>query len=552
MEVIILEILIKYTYEIIKISWKYSFKSIFLIYYFNSINPNICFEGNMKNNYGKHVLISKTIFKNNSIVLSFFFWLMLLSTATLNANNLIVSQTAYLVEKNTSLHSIKVKFDLSWENSWKVNSAPNNWDAAWLFIKFKVNNSEWKHATLDTILENFTVTNNNSIPATFNPTNAGKGVFITRLDYDTGNNNLDCVKLRWNYGLDGVGDNDSIQVKVFAIEMVYVPQGGFHLGSGGSDSAHFYTYPSSSSTYMVNSENALNVGTTTGNLYYTPSNYTGDGLGPIPATFPKGFKAFYCMKYEITQEQYAEFLNSLTATQKSARYFNNFNNYRYYIKLVNGIYGCDGNNNGILNEADDGQNIACNWLSYSDGAAYADWSGLRPMTELEYEKACRGTASPISNEYAWGNATLIAVTSISNPRTTNEEALPSNANCVSGNFTQGPMRVGNFARSSSNRQQSGGSYYGIMELSCNLWERIITVGNPTGRSFTGLNGDGILGGDGNANVTGWPSGNSVGSGYRGGDWNNLENSGRVSDRIYAAYISSIRFFTVGFRCCIIP
>jgi hypothetical protein len=40
-------------------------------------------------------------------------------------------------------------------------------------------------------------------------------------------------------------------------------------------------------------------------------------------------------------------------------------------------------------------------------AAFADWSGLRPMSELEYEKACRGYNTPaVPNEYAWGNAKL--------------------------------------------------------------------------------------------------------------------------------------------------
>ncbi|OYQ52214.1 hypothetical protein CHX27_00075, partial [Flavobacterium aurantiibacter] len=31
-----------------------------------------------------------------------------------------------------------VQFDLSWENSWRVNFGPANWDAAWVFVKFRV------------------------------------------------------------------------------------------------------------------------------------------------------------------------------------------------------------------------------------------------------------------------------------------------------------------------------------------------------------------------------------------------------------------------------
>ena len=36
------------------------------------------------------------------------------------------------------------------------------------------------------------------------------------------------------------------------------------------------------------------------------------------------------------------------------------------------------------------------------GVAFADWAGLRSMTELEYEKACRGPLEPVAGEYAFG------------------------------------------------------------------------------------------------------------------------------------------------------
>ena len=43
----------------------------------------------------------------------------------------------------------------------------------------------------------------------------------------------------------------------------------------------------------------------------------------------------------------------------------------------------------IFNSPNDGLYIPLH-ISWSDMSAYLDWSGLRPMTELEYEKACRG------------------------------------------------------------------------------------------------------------------------------------------------------------------
>jgi len=40
---------------------------------------------------------------------------------------------------------------------------------------------------------------------------------------------MDSVKLNWNYGLDLVTAIDSVEIKVFATEMVYVPNGSFAL-----------------------------------------------------------------------------------------------------------------------------------------------------------------------------------------------------------------------------------------------------------------------------------------------------------------------------------
>ena len=67
-----------------------------------------------------------------------------------------------------------------------------------------------------------------------------------------------------------------------------------------------------------------------------------------------------------------------------------------------------------------------------DGAAYADWSGLRPMTELEFEKACRGNQTPVANEFAWGTASITAATGISNDGAADEVDGTAGANCEFG------------------------------------------------------------------------------------------------------------------------
>ena len=41
-----------------------------------------------------------------------------------------------------------VTFDLSWENSWRLSSGVSNWDAAWVFVKYRVGAGEWLPANL--------------------------------------------------------------------------------------------------------------------------------------------------------------------------------------------------------------------------------------------------------------------------------------------------------------------------------------------------------------------------------------------------------------------
>jgi formylglycine-generating enzyme required for sulfatase activity len=190
-----------------------------------------------------------------------------------------------------------------------------------------------------------------------------------------------------------------------------------------------------------------------------------------------------------------------------------------------------------------------------DVAAYLDWSGLRPLTELEFEKACRGTLAAVTDEYAWGSTSITGAANITNGGSTNETSTTFGVNAVY-NFNanvQGPMRAGVFATGSSTRAQSGAGYYGMMELSGNLWERPVTVGNATGRGFTGVHGNGTLSTNGRANETGWPglAGGEVtgatGAGFRGGAWNGAAIYLRVSSRYVAADNSTGRGYDYGGR-----
>ena len=64
------------------------------------------------------------------------------------ANNIAVRNVA-LTGNNISGHYTLIKFDLSWDNSWRVSTGPSNWDAAWVFAKYRVQGDTlWHHVTL--------------------------------------------------------------------------------------------------------------------------------------------------------------------------------------------------------------------------------------------------------------------------------------------------------------------------------------------------------------------------------------------------------------------
>ncbi len=469
----------------------------------------------------------------------------------------VAATNVTLTGQNISSQYTLVQFDTAWDYSWRDSV---NWDAAWIFVKYKVSGGDWAHATLNTSGHTAPSGSTISTPAD------GKGVFIYRSAVGTGSVNWTGVQLRWNYGADGVANNAIVQVKVFAIEMVYIPQGPLLLHSGTS-SATIAEFTSSNS---ISSEAAIPEGAITWAMESINSGAgTADGssgynaaLGP---SYPKGYQAIYSMKYEMSQRQYAEFLNMLTSTQANT-YYPGMPFCRYYIiSNVDGVYGCDANNNGILNESTDGGWTACNYLSWADGLAYADWAGLRPMTELEFEKICRDPGIA-GNEYAWGTTDISQATGISNANTSSEVASTTAANAVFGNLASvpGPLRVGGLTSATDTRVEAGASYYGVMEMSGNLWERVVTVAKyarngsswiETGAgAFNGQHGDGSLDTNGYANVSTWPSPTAtigytaVGAGVRGGDWVDIASYLRVSDRHNAADPNADRFVaSYGFR-----
>lgn len=458
-----------------------------------------------------------------------------LASLCLMANNLQI--TNFTVNQSNQT----VSFQVSWNNAWRFTSTPNNWDAVWIFVKFRQCNSfddPWTHGVISTTLSD------HSIPAALEAIRSdGSAVGV-----DPAPNNLGIMlrpAVADTYSTFGphavtlkvtnLPTSGQYDFRIFGIEMVFIPQGAYKLGTlYGNHWTHGAAFDTTGNhwgdphvAYNITSENAI--------LLKWSGNSTGIN---VPAAFPKGFKAFHVMKYEISQGQYAAFLNTLPSSAAAARYPGNFNSHRN--RLINtGVYP-----NQYYSDRED---RAQNFLSWDDLCAYLDWAALRPITEMEYEKICRGGPAPdVPGEYAWGSTTVVAGTTFSiAPENGTEVFSNAGANCtyngityVAGDGGTGPARVGIHAKPNSpSRQASGATFYGVMDMSGNVWEFVIMVSAPNGSAsgsptFDGALGDGALDWTtGKANVSTWPSANPAGFGLRGGSWADGDpNRLRISDR----------------------
>jgi formylglycine-generating enzyme required for sulfatase activity len=320
--------------------------------------------------------------------------------------------------------------------------------------------------------------------------------------------------------------------------MVFVPAGAYYLGdpdtTSRNDAAFFGNTPNS--IFEVKFENqVINIGSQLGQLNYRPSQpiYQGDRQGPVPASFPKGVQAFYIQKYEISQGAYASFLNTLGA---QASYFrSNFGGKDYYksrgsLNLENDRYAAKSPNRPL------------NFVSWDDGCAFADWAGLRPMTELEFEKACRGPEVPIAHQFPWGTGNKKDLARYVD----RDDELKLKAGIDEAQL------------SDQNRAVFAASYWWVMDLAGSLWERVVSIGHPAGRAFKGSHGDGRLSGYGYPTNDDWPRGDDErngGYGYRGGGYyehgkpeTDFNPHSPISWRNYAAWAGGPRSIVYGFRC----
>lgn len=537
------------------------------------------------------------------------------------ANNVSISDVMLYGRDDTN-KIIYIQFTVEWENSFRglsptTYSSDLRYDALWAFVKFrKAGDGNWYHAILSTSgseAEDPFIT----VESPVNADSKCYGALIYRTYPGSGTTGSD-ITLSWNWGPTGNNLNldttDSIsEIRVFAIEMVYVahPE-NFYLGDGtnrtGQTNSHFWA-----ANDTTDARAYVTIDETTNSTMYVSNKDDGTGASSLDITWvdesgtagtiasPRmaiptyckmaNWYDFYAMKYEITQGQYRDFLNTLTQAQQNNRVeadISDEDDEYTYVMAGSGVtsiqnrqtikagadpgdgqpytFGCDLDNDNVMNEDNDGEDIAMNFMNWMDLCAYADWAGLRPLTEIEFEKLCRGCIyTPVQQEYAW------ATTEVSDSLTTGQSLLnagessevsPNRGNGLSnygGTWLNGPMRVGFAATDITNRQSAGAGDYGCMNLCGNVWEMCVSLGNTAFFSYQGTSGDGTLyntaPNQGDATNTDWPGysggdscvSGAAGSGLRGGSWENTAGYLRASDRYYAGMPITTRHSSYGGR-----
>ena len=344
----------------------------------------------------------------------------------------------------------------------------------------------------------------------------------------------------WDYWADRAAVEADVDVELFAIEMVFVPEGPFALGSGGSSSYEFRKGGTVNAPFVVSRPGPISLGDGMGQLSWTrTASSRRQPAGTTSESFPTGYAGFYVMKYQVTQGQYVGFLNTLTQAQAPERtHVTTHNRYRV-------VQDGDAYRTSL-------PHVALNSMSWADGAAFADWAGLRPMTELEFEKVARGPGTPVADEFAWRSTRVTRATGLAHAGSAEEVPVPDGANAsygarAFGNGIGGPLRVGSFAAPGRSREPAGAGYYGALDVSGNLWERVVSVEDQSGRAFSGAHGDGELDASGQAAVPCWPNQWAVGVGQRGGSWWNIPDGMRVSYRGAATNVPSGRSWVYGWR-----
>jgi len=329
-----------------------------------------------------------------------------------------------------------VKFDMDWGGAWRHDV---NHSAVWLFFKVRLDGrTEWKPVRLaaDRVMNPAGYGQETGVKLDFlvpGGDDGYVGAFVRLADHSMGDVKATGMTAVWDLtSVPEIKKDTRVAVKAYGLKMVYVADGAFYLGSGGDETYAFYQYQpeqkqaaekerlvSGNSTmvvreeaaaaadcppYLVTNSAAIPTGKQPGKLWARGAEPE-DG-GRIPAAFPNGYKAFYIMERPIPQAAFAYFLCWLPP-EMAERFMNGDG-----MQGPGGWFGTiyktnDGTDNTYAFSHGRLKSTCTWWLSWEAGATFAAWTGLRPMTELEHEKALRGPRYPVVNEAAhsfWGGS----------------------------------------------------------------------------------------------------------------------------------------------------
>jgi len=327
-----------------------------------------------------------------------------------------------------------IKFDITGFSDWRHDV---NHDAAWILFKVRRDDeTEWQHVRLaaDRVLNPTGYGQAGGTHADFLVPDAGDnaagggGLLMRRADHGMGRASATDVTVLWDLtGSKGIGPDTEVVLKGFAIRMVYVAEGPFYLGTGGDESYAFYQYPperkqtaeterivNANSVMVVREERdpardfppyhvtnsaAIPTGKQPGRLWARGAEP--EEGGEIPATYPNGYKAFYMMLTPLQPGEYGYFLNTISPEDADRHYEPDG------FPMHGGVARTGVAPNFTYRGFRGRKSASLWWMCWADAAAFADWAGLRPMTELEHEKALRGPRYPVVNEAGhsfWGGS----------------------------------------------------------------------------------------------------------------------------------------------------
>lgn len=214
--------------------------------------------------------------------------------------------------------------------------------------------------------------------------------------------------------------------------------------------------------------------------------------------------AFYMDKYEVTNAEYAEFLNAKGKHTEAGKEWYLLGNQSSRIEYISRKYQVKGGY----------ENHPVTLVSWYGAMAYAEWKGKRLPTEAEWEKAARG--SLVGQTYPWGNAI---------------DSNRANYN----NHVKDTTVVGKYPANG----------YGLYDMAGNVWEWCLDEYNPNFYSVSPAQNP--LSG---ANSIQWLLDNYTGVNTRrvrrGGSWSQGATGVRVAYR--TGDPSTHRNVSDGFRC----